>query len=174
LSETAADFVVLGKVADAYALQGVLRVHPFGDDPLAWKEMPVWWLRPDRDGAEWQPYKLRQCRLHGGSVLVGLDGIDDRTQAEARQGWLIGAPRAALPATGKDEYYWADLVGLEVVNEQGQSLGQVEGLIETGANAVIRVVDAAGTERLLPYVGAVVLAVDLQARRISVDWGLDW
>jgi 16S rRNA processing protein RimM len=101
-----------------------------------------------------------RCRPHGG---------------RGAEGFLVGAPRAALPKTEEDEFYWVDLVGLEVVNTAGERLGKVAGLIETGANAVLRVVgDDDGAERLLPFVSAVVLAVDREAGRIRVEWGGDW
>ena len=79
-----------------------------------------------------------------------------------------------MPKTAEDEFYWADLVGLEVINTVGERLGKVVGLIETGANAVLRVVGDEGTERLLPFVSAVVLAVEQDAGLIRVEWGSDW
>ena len=103
-----------------------------------------------------------------------MEGVSDRTAAEQMRGVFVGAPRSALPATRKDEYYWADLIGLEVVNQHEQSLGKVLGLIETPANDVLRVGDGENTERLLPFVAAVVVDVDLSARRVRVDWEADW
>lgn len=136
--------------------------------------MPTWWMCDESGSAGWLPYRLKQCRVQSGDVVASFEEIVDRTAAEARKGWLVGVPRKALPATADDEFYWADLIGLEVVNGSDESLGKVEGLIETGANAVLRVVDADGIERLLPFVGAVVLAVDQAAGRIRVEWGRDW
>jgi 16S rRNA processing protein RimM len=86
---------------------------------------------------------------------------------------FFGAPREALPAPAQEEYYWADLVGLEVVNEQGLALGRVKSLIETGANEVLVVADG-DRERLLPFVEQVVKAVDVAGRLIRVDWDADW
>jgi len=79
-----------------------------------------------------------------------------------------------LPVPAEDEYYWADLVGLAVVNGAGEALGKVAGLIETGANDVLRVLGDDGVERLLPFVDAVVLDVDREAGVIRVEWGADW
>lgn len=166
------DIVVLGRLADPYGIQGWLRLHPFGDDPLAWAKMPVWWIA--REGEAWRECRLNGLKPHGNGVVVLLDGIDDRTAAEAAKGLLVGAPRDALPKVGKDEFYWADLVGLEVVNVADEPLGKVAGLIETGANAVLRVVAEDGPERLLPFVSAVVLTVDKEAGLIRVEWGSDW
>ncbi len=166
------DFVVLGRLADPYGLQGWLRLHPFGDDPQDWADMPVWWV--GREGGEWREARLKGFKAHGEGLVVLLDGVPDRTAAEALKGFLVGAPRSALPTTGEDEYYWADLIGLEVVNTAGERLGRVDGLIETGANDVLRVVGEEGAERLLPFVSAVVLAVEKEAGLIRVEWGSDW
>jgi 16S rRNA processing protein RimM len=134
--------------------------------------MPTWWIA--REGEEWRECRLKGLKAHGDGVVVLLDGIADRTSAEAMKGVLVGAPRDALPAIEEGEFYWADLLGLEVVNTAGDSLGKVAGLIETGANAVLRVVGDDQLERLLPFVAAVVLAVDKEAELIRVEWGSDW
>ena len=166
------DIVVLGRLADPYGIQGWLWLYPFGDDPLAWAEMPVWWLA--REGEPWRECRLKRLKAHGNGVVVLLDGVADRTVAESMKGILVGAPRDALPKTEKNEFYWTDLIGLEVVNTTDEQLGKVVGLIETGANDVLRVMDDDSVEHLLPFVSAVVLAVDKEAGRIRVEWGSDW
>ena len=166
------DIVVLGRLADPYGIRGWIRLYPYGDDPLAWAEMPVWWL--GKEGGPWREVKLIGLKSHGDGVVALLEGVADRTAAEALKGVLVGAPRDALPATDDDEFYWGDLIGLDVVNAAGERLGRVAGLIETGANDVLRVVADDQTERLLPFVEAVVLAVEKDAGLIRVEWGSDW
>ena len=170
-----ADIVILGKIVDAYGLRGAVKVHPFADDPQAWSRMPQWWLGREGDAASlWRPTRLIRCKEQGGLLVASLECIPDRNASEGACGLLVGAPRMSLPATGKGEYYWADLIGLDVVNEHEQSLGHVLGLIETAANDVLRVGDGENKERLLPFVASVVLDVDLPARRMRVDWESDW
>jgi 16S rRNA processing protein RimM len=111
--------------------------------------------------------------VHGATVVARLAGCDDRDAAARLRGAELAVPREALPAAAPGEYYWADLVGLDVVNAGGESLGKVQELFSTGANDVMRVGEGKG-ERLLPFVGTVVRNVDLAARRIEVEWGLDW
>ena len=164
--------VVLGRLADPYGVRGWLRLYPFGDDPLIWAKMPVWWI--GRDGGPWREIGLTGLKPHGDGLVVRFDGIEDRGAAEAMKGFFVGAPREALPETEEDEYYWADLIGLEVVNAAGEQLGKVAGLIETGASDVLRVVADDGSERLLPFVAPVVLAVEKEAGLIRVEWGSDW
>ena len=113
--------------------------------------------------------------MQGEVLLAELECLADRDAAEGAKGLLVGVPRAAMPPTAEGEYYWADLIGLSVVNTRGEPLGEVLGLIETPVNPVLRVgVAEAKEERLLPFVAAVVLDVDLTARRIRVDWEADW
>jgi len=166
------DIVVLGRLADPYGMQGWLRLHAFGDDPLAWAEMPVWWV--SSDGQSWCECKLKRLKSHANGLIVLLDGVVDRTAAEAMKGFLVGAPREALPTTDEDEFYWSDLIGLDVINTADEPLGKVAGLIETGASSVLRVVADDNAERLLPFVSAVVLSVEKEARLIRVEWGSDW
>lgn len=170
-----ADIIVLGKIVAPYGVHGALRVRPFADDPSGWSRLTHWWLAREGDAPEgWQQTRLLKCRLHNDILIAELAGVADRTAAEASCGKLVGAPRAALPPTAAGEYYWADLVGLAVINARGESLGRIIGLLDTPANAVMRVGDGQQGERLLPFVAAVVLAVDLPGRFVRVDWELDW
>ena len=169
------DMVVLGKIVAPYGLRGAVKVHPFADDPPAWAKLPQWWVGKEGDApALWQPQKLRKCKFREGLLIAELADLNDRNASEAATGLLVGVPHEALPPTAENEYYWADLIGLDVVNTRDQVLGKVLGLIETPGNDVLRVGDGEASERLLPFVAAVVLDVDLSARRVRVDWESDW
>ncbi len=167
--------IVLGRIVAPFGVQGWVRIHPFGDDPLSWRKMPHWWLSADDkapDG-QWKQVALAACRVHGKSLVAAFEGVADRNGAEAIDGFYVAAPREALPKPAEDEFYWGDLVGLAVENEAGEALGSVSGLISTGAHDVLQVQDE-DDERLIPFVAAYVLDVDLAARRIRVAWGKDW
>ncbi|OHC69687.1 MAG: 16S rRNA processing protein RimM [Rhodocyclales bacterium GWA2_65_20] len=167
--------VVLGRIVVPYGIAGWVKIHPFGDDPVAWKGMPSLWLGEAPEGADWSPLTLKELRFHGKSLIAKFEGVDDRSAAERLDGCYVAAPREALPANAENEFYWGDLVGLAVVNEEGEALGTVATLIEAGANQVLVVRDADGTrERLLPFVAAVVKDVAVAAGRIRVAWGKDW
>ena len=170
--------IVLGRLTAPYGVQGWLRLHDFGDDPERWREIRNWWLGcDDQDFSGWRAYPLQSMRLQGKGWVVKLTGIDGRAAAEALVGMYVGAPRAALPATGLDEFYWADLVGLAVVNEHDELLGRVSEMLEAGAHAVMVVQDGEGEtakQRLLPFVGAVVKDVNVPAGRVRVAWESDW
>ena len=141
--------------------------------------MPHWWLSLDDNApdAQWKQYTLTACRAHGKSLVAALAEVPDRNAAEAIDGFFVGAPRDALPQPAEGEYYWGDLVGLTVINEAGEILGTVASLLSTGAHDVLQVQDGddkGGVERLIPFVAAYVLDVDLAAREIRVSWQKDW
>jgi 16S rRNA processing protein RimM len=119
---------------------------------------------------------IKTARMHSGALLAELAGIATREDALSLRGGDIGVPRASLPAVKEGEIYWADLVGLDVVNAEGVALGTVCGVVEHGAHPLLRVTksEVAAPERLIPYVPGIVVGVDLEARRIDVDWGEDF
>lgn len=170
-----ADIVVLGKIVGPYGLRGAVKVHPFADDPSNWAKLPYWWVGQEGSApGVWRQTRLLKCNLRGSSLVAELECLPDRTASEAARGVLVGVPRVDLPPAAKGEYYWADLIGLDVINARGIVLGQVLGLIETPANDVLRVGDGAKAEQLLPFVATVVLDVDVAAGKVCVDWESDW
>ena len=170
--------IVLGRITAPHGVHGWLKLHPFGDDPAAWGTMQRWWLgRDENDFSRWRAWPVQTLRQQGKGWIVKLTGIDDRSGAEARVGEFVGAPRGDLPATGPDQYYWADLIGLAVVNEKQETLGRVSEMIEAGAHAVMAVKEGEGdaaVERLIPFVGQVVKEVDVPGGVVCVDWDKSW
>lgn len=170
--------IVLARVTAPYGIKGWLKLAVYGDEPERWKEMGEIWLSPDPvQEAPWQPYPLKGLRPHGGGWVMKLGGIEDRTAAEALAGHYLAAPRARLPRPGEDEYYWADLIGLAVINERDEPLGRVVDLIETGAHDVLVVREGEGKnarERLIPFVAALVREVEPAAGKLRVAWEREW
>jgi 16S rRNA processing protein RimM len=164
------DLVVMGYVCGVFGVRGAIKVHAeteFADSLL---DYPVWWL--GRDG-EWKPYTVEGGQAQPKALVAELAGVTDRDVAEALRGQQVAVPRIELPEAEEGEFYWSDLIGLSVINLQGESFGSVTELMETGANDVL-VVDDAETRRLIPFVDAVVTEVNLDARRIVGDWGADY
>lgn len=121
---------------------------------------------------EWQEATVAEGQRHGKTVIVRIEGYEDRDQAARLVGTEFGVPRDALPDAGSGQYYWSDLEGLTVIHRDGTELGTVEYLLETGANDVMVV--KGETERLIPFVmDKVVLGVDLPNGEIRVDWEWD-
>jgi 16S rRNA processing protein RimM len=165
-----ADLVPMGFVAGAFGIRGWVKVVADTEHSDSLLDYATWWL--GRDG-HWRAYAVEEANVQPKQLSVKLTGVEDREIAFSMKGMTVAVPRSAMPAAAEGEYYWADLIGLTVVNRQGEHLGVVENLFETGANDVLVVKDG-GTERLLPYVASVIDDVDLAARVIKVDWGLDY
>ena len=154
-----------GRIADPYGVRGWLRVVV--DDPELLAAAPVWWI----DG---EARAVKESRPHSGTLLARLEGIESPEQARTLKGKAVSIPR---PEAGEGRYYWSDLVGLEVVNEQGVMLGLVKQMSSNGAHDVmeVRAMEVTGERtRLLPFVPVYVKQVDLQKKRIDVEWEADW
>jgi len=152
----------MGRVAGSYGVRGWIKVVPGGGVRDALPEVGEWWLGE-------RAYRVSEAKVHGATVVAKLEGVETREQALALKGATVSVERSALPEAEEGHYYLADLVGLEVVNEQGERLGTVRHWTSNGAQDVMEV-----DGRLIPWVAAIVKEVDLAARRIVVDWQLDW
>lgn len=166
-----ADAVEVAVVLGAWGVKGGFKLQPHAADPQALFASKRWWLRAG-DGTT-RLLKIVQARTQGEAIVASAQEVPDRNAAEALRGARVHVARASFPTAADDEYYWVDLIGLEVVNREGQVLGSVADLIDTGAHSVLRLVQGEA-ERLIPFVAAYVDDVDLAARRIVVDWGLDY
>ncbi|KAF0811884.1 Ribosome maturation factor RimM [Andreprevotia sp. IGB-42] len=170
-AEVPSDLVEMGFVSGAFGIRGWINVVASTEYADSLLDYSTWWLGVD---GKWQAYTVLEGHVQPKKLAAQLEGVEGRDAAFALKGMQVAVPRSALPVLDSDnEFYWADLIGLAVVNTQGESLGVVDKLFETGANDVLVVMDGA-TERLLPFVGHVVLKVDLDAGSITVDWGLDY
>jgi 16S rRNA processing protein RimM len=131
---------------------------------------PVWRLEK---GTASKDVKVLAGQRQGNNVIATLEGIVDRDQAAALNGWMSLVDRAQLPPVAPGEYYWADLEGLHVVTVQGIDLGKVDYLLETGANDVLVV--KGDRERLIPFLrDQTIVSVDLSQGQIVVDWDPDF
>jgi 16S rRNA processing protein RimM len=179
---TPADALEVGRIGDAWGLKGWFKVQSYASPPEAILSARHWHLRSagrfPAAGRLPEALEIRELREHGDGIVARAEGIDDRSAAEALRGARIYVERASFPEAGPDEFYWADLLGLAVVNRDGAVLGEIVGLIDTGPHSVLRVApgDAAegAAERLIPFVSAYVDTVDLVGRHVVVDWGLDF
>ncbi len=121
---------------------------------------------------EWRDFALDDGRRHHGGLIVSFTGVDQRDAAAALLGADIAVQRAQLRPAQRGEYYWADLLGLQVVNRDGVVLGRVSGLLETPAHDVVQVTGE--RERLIPFVRDIyILDVDLEGELMRVDWHVD-
>jgi 16S rRNA processing protein RimM len=164
-----ADLIEIGRLRGAYGVQGWVRVAPH-QDGSALLHAKRWWLStPQGDRA----VDIASARIHGSSVLAKWAGCDTKEAADALKGVPVRVARADFPPLAEDEHYWIDLIGATVVNRQGVTLGEVAGLQDNGAQALLEVRGATSL-CLIPVVPQYVERIDAAARRIEVDWEADW
>lgn len=172
------DLVLVGYISGAYGLNGWVRVRPYSADADALLNAKTWWL----DKPEFRDVAMMQSKIHSGDVVAQLMGVAGRDAAEALKGAAVQIPRSHFPALSDNEFYWVDLIGLEVENLQGVRLGQVSDMMDNGAHPILRVAvpqvaeadPKAAQELLIPFVEQFVITVDRTAKKITVDWGLDY
>lgn len=184
------DALEVGRILDAWGVKGWVKILPHSTDPEALFSAKTWYLQaPD---AKFRPgfslfsgtvsLKVDEAKIHSGAVVAKFSGLDDRDAAEALRGTRIFLSRSSFPAASADEYYWVDLIGLNVVNREGVALGCVRDLMATGPHSVLCVEYAStqedGTsitaERMIPFVAVYVDKVDIAGKCITVDWQPDY
>ena len=159
-------WVVMGRVAGVFGVQGWVRVQDYTETGENLAGYRRWRLQ---QGAVHHEVQVASARRHGKGLVAKFAGLDDRDAAAELVGAEILIRRDALPPTEQDQYYWADLIGLRVIDLEGRELGRVDHLLATGANDVL--VIEGERRRLIPFLQErVVRRVDLDAGTILVDW----
>ena len=163
------EWVVFGRVAGLYGVKGWIKLVSYTrrrEDIFNYRR---WRLKRAN---EWRAFALLEGRVQGKGLAAHLEGLNDREAASQWIGADIAVLKAELPALAPGTYYWSQLEGLKVVNMDGVEFGRVDHLFDTGANDVLVVTGE--RERLIPYIGTVVRAVDLAAGIIRVDWDAEF
>jgi 16S rRNA processing protein RimM len=180
-AELPADAIEVGRIADAWGVKGWFKVLPHSASPEALFSSKRWYLLPSERGAKTFSGTLllcvREAKEHSGTIVASAQEVDDRSAAEALKGARIFVARSSFPTAGTDEYYWVDLIGLQVVNREGLVLGEVRELLSTGPQTVLVIEymeQGKLMDRMIPFVAAYVDGVDLPGKRITVDWQADY
>jgi 16S rRNA processing protein RimM len=180
-AELPPDAIEVGRIADAWGIKGWFKVLPHSASPEALFSSRRWYLQPSERGAKTFSgtvlLRVKEAKEHSDSVVASAHDIDDRNAAEALKGARVFVARSSFPTPAADEYYWVDLIGLQVVNREGVALGEVKELLSTGAQTVLvleYLEEGKTLERMIPFVSAYVDTVDLPGKRITVDWQPDY
>jgi 16S rRNA processing protein RimM len=159
----------MGRIVGAFGVQGWLKVKPFTEEPGKLGEFTRWQVRTSHG---WREMALEDFEVHSKGPVAKLAGCSDRESADGLRGSDVAIPREALGEADEGTLYWVDLVGLDVVDADGKSIGKVDGLFETGETSVMVV--KGERERMIPFVPQYVISVDREAGRITVDWKADY
>ncbi len=163
------EYIVVGKIGSTYGVQGWLKIFSFTEVMANILDYDPWYME---DGNSWKIIEINAGREHGKALVAHLVGYDTPEQARLLTGKKIAVKRSQLPALPSNEYYWTDLIGLKVIDQRGQELGNILYMLETGSNDVF-VIKNQGKEHAIPYLpGTVVTDVDLANRVMHVNWDL--
>ena len=170
------DLLVVGYVAGAHGVKGLLRVKPFSDDAEALLTVQEWWL----DKPSTHRVKVLDVRDHSDEILASIASVRTREEAEALKGSQILISRSLFPELDEDEFYWVDLIGMKVINQRNEELGIVHNLLDNGVHQVLRVdagiVESTQKRReiLIPFVSHFVGEINKNSGTIAVDWEADY
>ncbi|WP_097356060.1 ribosome maturation factor RimM [Candidatus Enterovibrio escicola] len=165
--------VVIGKLGASYGIRGWLKIFSYTDNPRSIFDYKPWFIKVCN---EWKVFQVEDWKRHGQGWLCKLQGLDQRATAQTMTNTEITINAETLPVLLKDEFYWRELFGMEVITTQGYSFGKVTDIWETGSNDVLVITtnmkDVFGKkERLVPFLdGKVIKLIDRSAQRIEVDW----
>lgn len=158
-----------------YGIKGWLWVFSETQERSDIFKMQPWWIKT---ATGFKPLTVKQWRTQGQGLVAYFEEIVDRNMAETMHGTSVWVSKDNFPSLGEDEYYWSDLVGLVVINEQGENLGVIKQMFETGAHEIIELTPTTDSidneERLIPWHKEVVLSVDLPNKTMLVAWGADY
>lgn len=161
--------VIVGRFNGDWGVRGWVKVFSYTRPPEA-----IFNYLPWRVGSRGDDIEPVEWKKSGPRLVVRLEGVDTPEKAAALGRTVIRVARSSLPLPEPGEYYWHDLVGLEVVNRQNHRFGQISKMHETGAHDVMEI-EGTGDAVLIPFVtGRFVVDIDLEARRITVDWPSEW
>ncbi|WP_299873695.1 ribosome maturation factor RimM [uncultured Cocleimonas sp.] len=166
------DYIILGEISGVHGIKGWVKVFSHTSPREQITEYKEWFIK--RRGDDWKPIKVVDGKKQGKNIIALLENTHYRDQAEAFVGSEIAIHKDQLKELAEGQYYWRDLIGLSVETKEGEKLGIIDWLFDTGSNDVLIVKDTDGTEikeRMLPYImGDVIQSIDLEKSLMIVDW----
>ncbi len=163
--------IEIGEIKAAYGIKGWVKVFSYSRPTEQIFKYSSWFIG---NADNWQLFEVENSKHRSnGGLIAKLKNIDDRTAAQFLIGKEIAIDKTELEELGDGEYYWSQLIGLEVINLKSEKLGEVIEIIETGAHDVLLVKNEL-TEQLIPYDKSIVLEVKLESQQMLVDWEADY
>jgi 16S rRNA processing protein RimM len=158
--------IVIGRVSSPHGIHGEVRIEYFNpDDPHLFSRYQMIFIQGDTGNP--QPYRPIAVRPHKRFILALLEGVRTRAQAEQLRGKAVLVDAAELPPLDADEYYWHEILGMQVVTEDGRTVGTITEILPTGGNDVY-VVREGEKEVLVPALKEVIVSIDTKARTMTI------
>ena len=164
--DSADDFVKVGEIVKPHGIRGEVKVYSYSGQPENFKLYKSIVLQ-EREGSRKAIYEVLRSRPQGKLAILQLEGVISREAAEALQGSTLWLKKTDFPELASGEYYWHQLIGLQVCTESGRELGKVAGLFTTGAHDVL-VVKGEGREYLIPVKEEMIKEIDEPKGRLSI------
>lgn len=161
------NFVLVGKVAKPHGIKGELKIFPYSGQPedfTFFKEI----LLSHSDKSEGKAFTVTRSRGQGKFAILKLDGVEGRDASESFSGQEVWASKETLPPLEDDEFYWHEMVGLQVVTDAGRQLGTVTSLFASGAQDIL-VITGTGQEYLIPAQNEFIVTVDNETNTLVVS-----
>ena len=155
----------IGQIVNTFGIKGMVRVNPFTDDISQFENMET--ILVDKKGS-FQEMQIEEVKYSKNQVLLKLKGIETVEEAEKYRNCYLKLPREKARKLPKNTYFIADLIGLEVYTEEGNLLGKVEDIYNTGASDIYVIKDELGKQILLPAIKDVIKQVDVEQEKIIV------
>ncbi len=162
--------VIIGCLGAVHGVRGWLKIHSYTDPITNILEYPNWQIQHKN---QWRPLDVEDSKINNNTILIKIRDINDRDIAKTYTNDLIAINREALPEPGENEYYWSDLIGLNVTNTAGIMLGKIVEMRDTGANDII-IIQGEKRRHLVPYLNHVIQSIDLDKQQMIVDWDDDF
>ena len=165
--------IVVGQIGAAHGVKGWVHVVSYTEPRSNLVNYNPWYLNdPAASEIHWRKAELLHAHTHKRGIRAQLDVAFDRNEAEQLWGHEVAIHRSSLPKLDPDEYYWEDLLGVEVLTTDGISLGELTRIIDTGGHSVMEV-RGPEIDHLVPLIKPYLVAVTL-GERVVVDWHVDW
>lgn len=164
-------YVELGKLVGVWGVKGWVKIHSYTRNRADISQYKTWYLQKPRSNDEPTPISVLSCREQGQGMVAQLDGVSDRDVAMSMSGNIIFVKQSDLPQLPSGEFYWQQLIGLEVSNEDGL-IGTIDSILETGANDVFvcKSSEKGAVDILIPYIDEVIKEVNIEEGTMTVEW----
>ena len=160
--------ILVGKISNPHGIKGWVKVISFTDpieNILSYKKWTI------SDNETEKTYCLEDSRIQGNKIVIKLEGVNNRDDADLLKNLQIEINRSDLPKLEENSYYWEDLVDFNVIDIKGNPVGKVDSLFRTGSNDVLVIINETKERLLVPFImEEVIKYVDLAKELISIDW----
>ena len=170
--------ILIGRFGAPFGVSGWSHINTYGQNADSFTNNPMWWCNANSEDISaqgWRQMKIEDIKTHSKFIKVKLEEVNTRDAAAQWTNGGIAVWRDALsPLVAADEYYWRDLIGLQVYGEQGQQLGRVSNLLRISAHDILLITSSNGKEILIPFIDSYIDSVDIDGGRIDARWQANW